>query len=240
MLMAVFRWRKPEAVALARRRSAREPLFRRAAAQFLHFLPGSQFVQARPALAQTQLRTVQVEPDEQTQHGSSRARVRCRFASPRPWEYPASSCWATDEDVLFEREGGAGPASARNRKAVNLLGWGGGGASFSVCFNCDDGNLSEPNANAPSTDRASESCVEDTDSCVEDTGFIHRYDLSPKGNSFPSAVRAMKHEKGDRAHLFYQEQGHFSRRGWSNLVGKVECRRRVASWTSWWWGWAKN
>ena len=105
---------------------------------------------------------------------------------------------------------------------------------------CGVGNLSEPNANAPSTDRASESCVEDTDSCVEDTSFVHRYDLSPKGNSLLSAVGAMRHEKGDRAHLFYQEQGHFGRRGWSNLVGKVECGRRVASWTSWWSGWAKN
>ena len=172
MLMAVFRRQKLKAVALARRWSTLEALFRRAAAQFLHLLPGSQFVQARPALAQAQLRTVQVKPDEQTQHGSSRAPVCCRFASPRPWEYPASSFWATDEDVLFEREGGAGPASVRNQKAVNLLGWGGGGASFSVCFICGVGNLSEPNANAPSKDRASESCVEDSDSCVEDTGFI--------------------------------------------------------------------
>ena len=212
--MAIFRRQKLKAVALARRWSTLEALFRRAAAQFLHILQGSQFVQARPALAQAQLRTVQVEPDEQTQHGSSRARVRCRFALPRPWEYSAFSCWATDKDVFFEREGGSGPVSVQNRKAVNLLGWGGGGGSFSVWFICGDGNLSEPNANAPSRDGSFESCVEDTDSCVEDTGFVHRYNLSPKGNFLPRAVGAINHKKDNWVHLFYQEQEHFDGRGW--------------------------
>ena len=102
--MATFRWQ-----------TDREALVRRdVAAHFSHFLPGSQFVQSQPALAQVQLRTLQVEPNEQMQQGSSRARDCCRFALPQPWEYPAFSCWATDKYVLFERKGGAGPAYVRN------------------------------------------------------------------------------------------------------------------------------
>ena len=68
VLMAVFCRLKLDAVALARRRSALEALFpHNVAAQFLDLLPGSQFVQARSALAHAQLQTVKVKPDEQTQ-----------------------------------------------------------------------------------------------------------------------------------------------------------------------------